>query len=366
MSRGWPCRLGTELSKRTREGDGDERADEDIQEHKRQAIELVMCVNEVAEEYTVGADWAVDDVNGEPLDAEDVRDSRAEELAFMHKFGVYEEAGTDECWARTGKAPITTRWIDRDKGRNGEKEIRWRWVARDFKVKGEKDREDVFAAMPPLEAKKLIFRMAAAQEGAWRRGGSAREKLLFIDVKKAHLNGVVEECDFAYIKLPTEDGMMGKCMRLKRWLYGMRPAANAWEKDYADRLKGVGFVQGASAPTVFYNPETGLRCVVHGDDFTFLGVEIELKKIEKEMRGWYALKVRGMLGGGLMDDKEIVILNRRLRWGPEGVEYEADPKHSERLCAEFGLGAESRGLDGGSSARASSRRRRWRGGGVGS
>ena len=78
-----------ELVKRAREGDGDERADEDIQEHKRQAVDEVMCINGVAEENTIGVDWAVDDVNGE--------------------FGVYEEAGTDECWARTGKAPITTK-----------------------------------------------------------------------------------------------------------------------------------------------------------------------------------------------------------------------------------------------------------------
>ena len=35
-------------------------------------------------------------------------------------------------------------------------------VARDFKSKSEKDREDLFAAMPPLEAKKCLFRIAVA------------------------------------------------------------------------------------------------------------------------------------------------------------------------------------------------------------
>ena len=137
-----------------------------------------MCINEVAEENTIGVDWAVDDVNGEALDVEEVRNARAEELEFMHKFGVYEEAGTDECWARTGKVPITTKWIDRDKGRCGEKEIRCRWVARGFKVKGDKDREDLFAAMPPLEAKKVLFKMAASRmTGRNSRSSTSRRRI---------------------------------------------------------------------------------------------------------------------------------------------------------------------------------------------
>ena len=39
-------------------------------------------------------------------------------------------------------------------------EVRARLVAPDFKTKGD-DRGDLFAAMPPLEAKKLLSRMAA-------------------------------------------------------------------------------------------------------------------------------------------------------------------------------------------------------------
>ena len=60
--------------------------------------------------------------------------------------------------------------------------MRSRWVARDFKPKGDKDREDLFAAMPPLEAKRMLFRQARVR----RR---KKYKLLFIDVRKAHLNG---------------------------------------------------------------------------------------------------------------------------------------------------------------------------------
>ena len=70
--------------------------------------------------------------------------------------------------------------------------------------------------------------------------------LMFVDVKKAHLNGVVENGEKVYIELPEEAKADGKCGRLRRWLYGMRPAASAWEKDYTDKLKSVGFKRAAS------------------------------------------------------------------------------------------------------------------------
>ena len=73
-------------------------------------------------------------------------------------------------------------------------------VARDFKVKNEKARDDLFASMPPLEAKKMMFRMTAGVRG-WRRRNNKEEiKLMFIDVKKAHLNAKCDE--EAWVELP--------------------------------------------------------------------------------------------------------------------------------------------------------------------
>jgi hypothetical protein len=62
--------------------------------------------------------------------------------------------------------------------------------------------------MPPLEAKRLLFKMAAA---TW--GSTDPTKIRLIDVKKAHLNGRVEEETWACIELPEEDaepGMRGR------------------------------------------------------------------------------------------------------------------------------------------------------------
>ena len=56
--------------------------------------------------------------------------------------------------------------------------IRSRLVARDFKKQGERDRQDLFAATPPLEMKRLLISKAVTVPA----NGKVR-KLLFIDVK---------------------------------------------------------------------------------------------------------------------------------------------------------------------------------------
>ena len=127
----------------------------------------------------------------------------------MEQLEVGIESTEGECWAKTGKAPVTTTWVRVNKGTSSNPFFRARLVARDFKTKGG---ESLFAAMPPLEAKKLLFRMAAKEQRVWRRGRWERRKLMFIDVKKAHLNGKVPDDEFAFVKLPD-----GKIWRLKRW-----------------------------------------------------------------------------------------------------------------------------------------------------
>eukprot|EP00973_Karenia_brevis_P049163 6818831-Karenia_brevis.AAC.1 len=68
---------------------------------------------------------------------------------------------------------------------------------------------------------------------------------MFIDVKKAHLNPVCRED--VYLELPVECHCPpGYCGELKYWMYGMRQAAAAWEKFYADKLSSVGFNRGVS------------------------------------------------------------------------------------------------------------------------
>ena len=138
-----------------------------------------------------------------------------------------------ECWERTGKPPVTVRWVDTNKGTKAKVDLRSRLVGRDFKG-GDKGRDDLFAETPPLEAKRMLLSRAMTK----RRDGK-RRKLLFMDARKAHLNSRCEED--VYIELPEECGCpKGMCGKLNFWLYGFRPAAAAWEKLYSENFEGVG------------------------------------------------------------------------------------------------------------------------------
>ena len=75
-------------------------------------------------------------------------------------------------------------------------EVSCRLVARDFKG-NDKGRGDLFAATPPLEAKRMLLSRAATITV-----GSSSRKLVFIDAKEAHLNPRCEQ-DF-FIELPEE------------------------------------------------------------------------------------------------------------------------------------------------------------------
>jgi hypothetical protein len=72
---------------------------------------------------------------------------------------------------------------------------------------------------------------------------------------------------------------------------------------------------------------------VHGDDFVFTGVGHELAWARTELERVVLLKVVGVLGSEKDDQKELRVLNRIFRYKPEGIAYEADPRHAEILQA---------------------------------
>ena len=92
-----------------------------------------------------------DDLSGKSLIPEMVQKARLEELGEIAKHGVYERVPLDECWKNTGQPPIGTRWVDVNKGDDENPDYRSRLVAQELNTE---KREDLFAATPPLEAKK--------------------------------------------------------------------------------------------------------------------------------------------------------------------------------------------------------------------
>ena len=105
---------------------------------------------------------------------------------------------------------------------------RSRLVARDLKG-GDNDRDDLFAATPPLESKRMFLSRAAT-----RKHARLTCKLLFIGAKKAHLK---PKCQAdVHIELPEEaGGKPGECGKFDYWPCGLRPAAQAWEEHIPPR-----------------------------------------------------------------------------------------------------------------------------------
>ena len=100
-------------------------------------------------------------------------------------------------------------------------------MARHFKKKCEKDRHELLAATPPHEANKLLIRMARVKETGPRAAGLVPLKLMFIGVKKAHLNARLKKGVRAYIELPPEaDALPGNCGRriIRPAACGLQPA----------------------------------------------------------------------------------------------------------------------------------------------
>ena len=117
---------------------------------------------------------------------------------------------------------------------------------------------------------------------------------------------------------------------------------------YSKKLEDVGFERGKGSGVVFYNQDRDVSCVCHGDDFTLVGEVEELRWVARMMETWFEIKVRGVLGPEVGDDKEIVILGRTVRWTKEGVEFEADRRHRNVLMDHFRFeeGAKGAGANG--------------------
>ena len=162
-----------------------------------------------------------------------------------------------------------------------------------------------------------------------------------VDISRAYFNAKTSDDDPIYVDLPAEaEAPEGMCALLRRHMYGTRRAADGWQDEYSTRLKEAGFTQGMASPCVFFHPTRKIAVSVHGDDFTATGSKRELDWFEQMLKSHYELTVGGRLGPGPRDDKEARVLNRVIRWTPDGLEYEADPRQVERLLEELDLDGE--------------------------
>ena len=73
--------------------------------------------------------------------------------------------------------------------------------------------------------------------------------------------------------------------------------------------------------------------MAHGD--SALGADTDLDGYTAKLEEVFETKVCGRIGEGT-EETEVRILNRIVRIVPNGVRYEADPKHQELLVRSMG------------------------------
>ena len=294
-----------------------------------------------------------DDVRGGWLDAGKVKAARKVELEWMMARGVFEVVELDEAYRQWGRKPIPLRWVDTNKGDEQKENYRSRLVVKEVKrAKAPEERMstiELFSSTPPLEAVRLLLSLMVTERTS-RRGGTL--KLACWDVSRAHLYGEVQRLIFVDLPegLEVKGNGGGKryCAKLRKAMYGCQDSSKTWQDDHTRRLSAEGHLQGKSSGSVYYHKETGSTTVVHGDDFLTLADQEAIDGMDKKLKAWYEVRKTGNLGPEPRDDKEIVYLNRVIRFDDRTgfVELEPDMRHVEMLKQEFGLdNSRANGLD---------------------
>ena len=101
----------------------------------------------------------VDDLTGQALPPALCKAARNEELAYFQSKGVWELRKVAEALQRTGRRPISVRWVEVNKGDTENPRIRSRLVAREIRGPGQ---EACFAPTPPLESLRMVLSYAVS------------------------------------------------------------------------------------------------------------------------------------------------------------------------------------------------------------
>ena len=186
---------------------------------------------------------------------------------------------------RRGKPPITTRWVDVNKGDEENPNYRSRSVVRQLKAHAHSG-TNYFAPAPPLEALRTIVSLAATPARGWKPdwnpSSETQTQLSFVDVSKAYLNAKVDlEAHPTFVELPREDNdHTTMCGDLWKHMYGTRMAADGWSEECSTMLVKHAFSQGIACPNVPFHSEKRIACSVHGGDFTSSGSKLPLDWFE--------------------------------------------------------------------------------------
>lgn len=274
---------------------------------------------------------AFDDVTGLRLDGAKVLEARKKEILFVREKGVWSKIKRSVAKAK-GWRILKTRWIDINTGDDDNPALRSRFVGKEFNTG---PMEGLFAGTPPLEALRALVGDAATLD-------TEESKVIEVDdVSRAFFEADMQKD--VCIELPAEDlddkelneDLVGY---LHKSLYGTRDAATNSQEEIARLLVSNGFIRGKYNPCLYHHPGKQLKTLVHGDDFVTVGRRSVVKDFDKLLNSRSSIKTV-VVGDGsdAGEAQESRILNRLIRWTPEGLEMEADQRHAEMIIESLGL-----------------------------
>ena len=323
---------------------GIQRPEEDLSDAQLERIARRTVVSEDGVELfkVVENQEFRDALTGQLLQPDLVKAARRRELEYFAAKSVWRKVPRGDAQRYQGKPPITVKWVDVNKGDDESPNYRSRLVAREVRQAWE---SSIFSPTPPLESLRSILSLAATDipgvlEHDRRPESPTRTQVSVIDIARAYFNAKVDPEHPVYVELPAEDedSTKGMCGKLLAHMYGTQPAAKGWHTEFSTFLcDELGFTQGVASACVFHHKDRKLYTSVYGDDFLTSGPANELNWFAEGMRTRYELTEKARLGPGVKDDKCVQILNRMVRWTPEGLELEADPRQVEKLVRDLNL-----------------------------
>lgn len=173
-----------------------------------------------------------------------------------------------------GRTAVKSKWVFRVKKKaNGELDkYKARLVAKGFSQKYKIDYEETFAPVVRYTSIRLLLGLAAELD----------LEIDQMDVVTAFLNSKLSED--IYMKLPNDDFLKGKIVKLKRSIYGLKQAPFEWNKTLDAIMKSLKFKTSNYDPCIYYkkNKEKILIIAVYVDDLLIFSNDTKMKNEVKK------------------------------------------------------------------------------------
>ena len=172
---------------------------------------------------------------------------------------------------------------------------------------------------------------------AARRAENEDIVVAVFDVRRAYF--YAEEKRDTFVELPdyVPAGFRATHVgKLRKALYGTRPAAASWGDELRKGLVSCNLTVGTVSRCCFHNKLRSVAGAVHGDDIFVASPRQDISKMGATLKIRWETRDQ-MIGSMPGDQKERRILNRTLRWCKDGLVFAANVRHGREVVDELGL-----------------------------